>query len=450
MPIPKPNKDEPRAEFINRCMADDTMNEEHPDNRQRLAVCAGAWRNRNRSDDMENTLFKYVGEIKKINESERTLTAIGSKEVMDRDGDVIKINGIDTKAYKTNPVVIWAHNYSELPIAKAEKVWKSGDELKFKLQFATAEENPKAELVFNLYKGGYLNAFSIGFIPDQTKVDYPREQEKNRNKKNVPWRIFNNVELLEISAVPVPANASAVMAGINKAWDDGVIDGSELAELEKVLEVKPEETSVEVNITNVIDPVKALEAMLDTDIEEKEMNVDEKDWLYLIHHMHPNPDSITKIEVLHHCDMFSKKGESGDMFTQKHVKKGERTFAHAIHTDDITEVPETLYDHLDNKFEIKTKTINGKKHAIINGLMNKSMENEDKTIEFVEKLGEKDAKILKLEQKIRELELKEIDTEDDYLNEVYEEFGLEDSKTDEEELDEYLTEVFDEDEKTEE
>jgi hypothetical protein len=39
MPLPKRKENERRKPFILRCMADDTMNAEYPDERQRFAVC---------------------------------------------------------------------------------------------------------------------------------------------------------------------------------------------------------------------------------------------------------------------------------------------------------------------------------------------------------------------------------------------------------------------------
>src|SRR5690606_31432026 len=43
MPLPKPNDGETKEEFIDRCMADDTMQEEFPDESQRYAVCLAQW-----------------------------------------------------------------------------------------------------------------------------------------------------------------------------------------------------------------------------------------------------------------------------------------------------------------------------------------------------------------------------------------------------------------------
>ena len=52
MPLPKPNQGESQDEFISRCMANDTMNSEYPDQKQRAGVCYTQWR------DKEYTEFK--------------------------------------------------------------------------------------------------------------------------------------------------------------------------------------------------------------------------------------------------------------------------------------------------------------------------------------------------------------------------------------------------------
>ena len=43
MPLPKPREDEEKKEFIDRCMGDDTMNEDFTDPAQRRAVCESQW-----------------------------------------------------------------------------------------------------------------------------------------------------------------------------------------------------------------------------------------------------------------------------------------------------------------------------------------------------------------------------------------------------------------------
>jgi len=186
----------------------------------------------------QDNVLKYLGaEIKEVDEKDRTFTVVGSKEVVDADGDIVKIDGMDLKRFKNNPVVLPYHSYSGFPIGKAvgKKVWVDDKKLMFKIQLATAEENPLAEQAYRLIKGGYLKTFSIGFIPDYTSIEYPEKHAKGAR------RIINKAELLEISLVAVPSNPEAMLASINKAWDDGTLDGEELADWEEMLDNMPKE-----------------------------------------------------------------------------------------------------------------------------------------------------------------------------------------------------------------
>jgi hypothetical protein len=49
VPIPKPEADETKDEFIARCLANPTMVNEYPDNGQRYAVCEASWDEQPRS-----------------------------------------------------------------------------------------------------------------------------------------------------------------------------------------------------------------------------------------------------------------------------------------------------------------------------------------------------------------------------------------------------------------
>lgn len=150
---------------------------------------------------------------KKINNESREIDFIASKEIKDRQSEIVKIAGINLKNFRLNPVILFAHNYSDLPIGKATKITKDGDELKVRIQFAEPETYAFADTCFKLVSGGFLSALSIGFQPDYKQVVY---DEKNNT------RIFNSTELLEISLVSVPAQQAALIS--SKAMKAGVID----------------------------------------------------------------------------------------------------------------------------------------------------------------------------------------------------------------------------------
>lgn len=121
--------------------------------------------------------------------------AIASRETEDRDGDVLKISDWDLKNFKRNPVLLDMHladNSSTSVIGRVDRIWIDNRDLKFTPVFAV-DENPRAKIIYDLYRGGYLRAFSVGFRPFKSKSG----EVKN--------------ELLEISAVPVPANQDALV-----------------------------------------------------------------------------------------------------------------------------------------------------------------------------------------------------------------------------------------------
>jgi hypothetical protein len=56
MPIPKPEKNEDKQKFVARCMANETMKKEYPDNQQRIAVCLGQTRRKSKGNLLDEVL----------------------------------------------------------------------------------------------------------------------------------------------------------------------------------------------------------------------------------------------------------------------------------------------------------------------------------------------------------------------------------------------------------
>jgi HK97 family phage prohead protease len=140
-------------------------------------------------------------EIKELDESTKSFWATASTENPDRDNDVIRVDGWDLKNYRLNPVGLFAHNYFEHPHFKTEtiKVDKKSKSLVFKPVFDTHD---RALITWNQFKNGFLTSFSVGFRPTESNF---------RDPENL-WeggREFTKQELLEISAVPVPAHPDA-------------------------------------------------------------------------------------------------------------------------------------------------------------------------------------------------------------------------------------------------
>lgn len=170
---------------------------------------------------MAETINKtFSVEVNDVSEASRSFWAIASTDDIDRDGDVLSQDGWELDNYLKNPVVLFAHRYDELPVAKANDIKVVNGKLMFKPQFATKEEYPFADTIFKLYKGGYLRSFSVGF--------FPKEWERRRTADGIPsGKNFIKQELVEISAVPVASNPGALA----EAYKVGVIGRKEFKNL---------------------------------------------------------------------------------------------------------------------------------------------------------------------------------------------------------------------------
>lgn len=145
--------------------------------------------------------------FKNFNDEERTFEAIASTETPDRHGDIIKQDGWVLDSFLKNPVLLWGHDYHSPPIGKVIDIRVEDNKLVFKAKFPEEGVYELSDTIYRLFKEGILKAFSVGFIPLEWE-----------EKKDGGY-IFKKQELLEISAVTVPANPEALVASI-KAMED--------------------------------------------------------------------------------------------------------------------------------------------------------------------------------------------------------------------------------------
>lgn len=145
----------------------------------------------------------------------------------DRYGDVVSTDGHQLENFQRNPVLLWAHDYNAPPVGRLSKVGVVGEGESARLQGTMAaddwvprEVQPFAWSVEQMVRLGFLNAVSIGFLPEEFTY-------------NDDWSMnFKRQELLEVSVVPVPANANALAEARSKGlwskdfdrWLERVID----------------------------------------------------------------------------------------------------------------------------------------------------------------------------------------------------------------------------------
>jgi HK97 family phage prohead protease len=155
--------------------------------------------------------------------SQPVLDFIASDESLDRYNETISAAGWKLGNYQRNPVFQNAHQHGDIihtlgrAITTEVRVGTTSTSspcLFQRIQFAT-DINPMAKIAYNLYRGKFLNAVSVGFVPIRWE---------NGTEKTAYTRKFVEQELLEVSAVAIPANPNALTLGLKS----GAIEKSDL------------------------------------------------------------------------------------------------------------------------------------------------------------------------------------------------------------------------------
>jgi HK97 family phage prohead protease len=176
------------------------------------------------SGGYKSKLLGPQAEVSVGSEADRSVDFVISTEAVDRYTDIINLGGWKTQNYARNPVVLWAHDDSIPAIGRGANVRVENKALRSTAVFATREVYPLADTIFQLIKGKFISAASVGFVPLKAKA---------ASAKDRPYGIdILEQELLEWSVVNIPANPECLVNarafGIDCApligWAERVLD----------------------------------------------------------------------------------------------------------------------------------------------------------------------------------------------------------------------------------
>jgi len=158
-----------------------------------------------RQDLGEKDFAHFLFFTKAVNGQSRVITAVISSGEIDRDSEIISPSAIENAwpSFMRNPVLLAAHQHrlsdGKSPvIGKVLSGKRSGNEFVAEVQFSTTL---LAEEYWTLYKDKTQRAFSIGFIGKKSEMRLVDGQK---------IKVWMQIELLELSAVPVPSNRDAL------------------------------------------------------------------------------------------------------------------------------------------------------------------------------------------------------------------------------------------------
>jgi hypothetical protein len=181
--------------------------------------------------EVRDAIAAATAEGEGVEAASDTLDFIASTATLDRYHEVIEPAGWRLDTYRSNPVFQNAHNYGDILFTLGKALSTDvlsvagGQALCQRIEFAT-DVNPVARIAFGLYKGGFLSAVSVGFIPLKWE-----DGGTGAAGTPAPRRRYLEQELLEVSAVAIPANPDALALGMKS----GAIAKSDVKETLELL-----------------------------------------------------------------------------------------------------------------------------------------------------------------------------------------------------------------------
>ena len=221
---------------------------------------------------MEKIKYKDIkteNKIKEIDINAMTITHYISTSTPDRYREIMNPKGCNFEEYRKNPVVFFGHRSRDLPIARNEKIIIDDFGVLAVTKFDTSDF---AKEVFRLNSEGFLNSWSIGFIPKTFK----NKKVKNENGEQ-EYTYIDEWELMEYSSVPIPANPDAVNLMLKEVKDERIKEIiTDYTDLNDYTDFKMEIEKIKNNYTKLHeDSTKNTEEIIKKEIEKIKRDVTE-------------------------------------------------------------------------------------------------------------------------------------------------------------------------------
>ena len=203
------------------------------------------------------TIRKTFDSDMSVDQGSRTVIATISTSAIDRDNEVVLPKGLVKQQFNGNPVVLYCHDTSTLPIGKCLWIKSTNDSVIAKYQLGKTDV---CNDILSLMQDGILRAHSVGF---QSLESSPPSQEEI--KANPSWAdvrmVHRKWNLLEFSLCPIPCNPEALAIAVSKSYHPETLAflGEQFAPRPDCWEWREEPEPVEVKAVEVTPEVKVEE-----------------------------------------------------------------------------------------------------------------------------------------------------------------------------------------------
>jgi HK97 family phage prohead protease len=198
--VPSPRPDEDRESFLERCTETLLADGEASDEDEAEDACALIWA-QSRSASTEGKTMTNIVRRKVHASNADGMSFILSDGSVDRMNDVVRVDGWELMAFKSNPICLFNHN-SSFPIGTWQNVRIENNALRADLKLAPKEASQRIAEIHALIGARVLRGTSVGFREISSR---PRTVDG----KTIGIE-FLRQELLECSIVSIGANPAAL------------------------------------------------------------------------------------------------------------------------------------------------------------------------------------------------------------------------------------------------
>src|SRR4030067_1086963 len=191
MPLPKPKSDEPKKDFLSRCMANDTMQEEFPDDDQRFAVCQQQWKDKDKKTMRPSKELRFISfDAFELREDDDQPKLVGYASIFNQEAVIFGLwrekvaPGTFKKTIKEPDIrALWNHN-TALPLgrnrAKPPTLSLSEDDKGLFVEITPPDTQAGRDAVTSI-KRGDVTQMSIAFqlvLPADHGLELTNEQRE--------------------------------------------------------------------------------------------------------------------------------------------------------------------------------------------------------------------------------------------------------------------------------
>jgi HK97 family phage prohead protease len=144
--------------------------------------------------------------------------AVITAETLDRDGEVLIPQGMNSVEFEKNPTLFWNHDYAQ-PVGRCNGLKRKEATIVGDFTFAQRPDGYGGEffpeVAAALVGQGVVNAVSVGYVPEDGGVRRATEIDRKKYGDRV-HTVYSRWKLLEVSLAPLQANPDALITAVKK------------------------------------------------------------------------------------------------------------------------------------------------------------------------------------------------------------------------------------------